>query len=166
MTTTQADYLPVNPRIRDNNDAVVGDGLSAGYGQSKSERLAEMICDPEMFRIIGAAWPLYFRLALKEGGKMVGTYDDIGQPMDVSGKTARNWVKTLEKAKLVTSEMKGHQISIELVGKHMEIAQAKDEVIQVMPPEAPRMTLRQRVAMKLVEVAEETGTKIELKMVI
>ena len=62
---------------------------------------------------------------------MTGTYDEIGQVMATSGKTIRNWVKSLEASGIVQSESKGHRVSIELMGDHMAIAQAPNSISQV-----------------------------------
>ncbi len=170
MSTPHTDLIPGIPRITDNN-AGAGNGLSLGSavsGHSKAARLAEMMSKPETYEEIGSAWFLYLRLVLVEGGKMIGTYDDIGQGMGTVGKTIRNWVKTLEKAGIAKSETKGHHVVIHLLGKHMEIAKAQEEVIQVMSPDVTAttsMSLEMQNATKLLQAAEDAGAPIELRTV-
>lgn len=170
MSTPRTDYVPANAHLAE-NDQQVGNGLSLGpafSGQSKTARLAEMMNKPETYEQIGSAWFLYLRLVLVEGGKMVGTHEEIGRGMGTVGKTIRNWVKTLEKAGIVKSEAKGHQVVIHLLGKHMEIAKAQDELIQVMSPDVTAttsMSLEMQNATKLLQAAEEAGAPIELRTV-
>jgi len=173
MMTTQKDPIPVIPRIGQNTDAVVGTALSVGQRpQSKAARMAEVMKQDGIVSAIGSAWPLYFHLILVEGGKMVGSYDEIGLSMGTVGKTVRNWVKALEKAGIASSETKGHQVRIRLLGEHMDAASAQDEIIQVMASDATgvtgvaAMSPEMRNATRLLQAAEEAGAPIELRTVL
>jgi len=157
----------------DDHIGEIGDAEIAQVSQdvSKADLLARMMSDNKTLEQIGSAWTLYLRLALIEGGRMTGTYDDLGQVMATSGKTIRNWVKSLEASGIVQSESKGHRVSIELLGDHMAIAQAPNSIrqaeVEVKATEAKPMTPLELKALKFVHAAEETGAKLEfnLKMV-
>ena len=123
-----------------------------------------MIKEPQTLKDIGSAWVLYFRLVLVEGGNMVGTYDDIGLALGTNGKTVRNWVKSLERAGIIKCAMKGHQVSIDLIGKHLTIAQAPDSVVVRKESDAPPMSPRMQSVAKIVEAADEAKAKIEIRM--
>lgn len=138
---------------------------------SKSDLLTTMMRDNRTLEQIGSAWTLYLRLALIEGGKMTGTYDEFGQALATSGKTIRNWVKNLEASGIVQSVSKGHRVSIELLGEHMAIAQAPNSIRPVeavdKATEVKPMSPMEIKALKFVHMATETGATLEfnLKMV-
>lgn len=128
--------------------------------------MAEVINEPAVLTEIGAAWLLYLRLVLVESGRVVGTYDEIGQPMGATGKTVRNWVNGLEKRGVVTCERLGHRVSVELLGRHMTIAKAPDHIVKTIAAETIPLSPRMMSAMKIMEVAESSGSPVEFKMVI
>ena len=128
---------------------------------SKSDLLAELVRDSATL-----GWFLYLRLVLTEGGSIVGKYEEIGQVMGTGGKTVRNWVKALESAGIVKSQAKGHQISLQLLGKHIAIAQAPNVVVQKTVAQDIPISDRMKTAMALVEAAERAGSKIQCQLVI
>ncbi len=136
---------------------------------SKADQLADLMRNPETLDHIGAAWFLYLRLILIEGGTITGTYDQIGRDMAISGKTIRNWVSNLEKAGVVQSQSKGHRITIKLLGDHMTIANSPNSIIHVetKAPEVKPLNPLEMKALKFIQTAEETGATLEfnLKMV-
>lgn len=140
-----------------------------GHNVSKTELLANLFRKPEIYEQIGSAWFLYLKLTLIEEGKLTATYDQIGVDMATSGKTIRNWVGRLETAGIVKSVSKGHQVSIELLGEHMEIAQVSNAVIQVVETpkvEFPKMSSMERSALEIVQVIEKNGAGLELRVVL
>ena len=154
--------------MKDGNN---GQNWKAGITQitengSKSDLLAELVRDSATLGLIGAAWFLYLRLVLTESGSIVGNYEEIGQVMGTGGKTVRNWVKALESAGIVKSQAKGHQISLQLLGKHIAIAQAPNVVVQKTVAQDIPMSDRMKTAMALVEAAERAGSKIQCQLVI
>ena len=159
-----------NTEIQNDEISEIGDAENTQVGQdiSKADLLAKMMSDNKTLEQIGSAWTLYLRLALIEGGKMTGTYDEFGQALVISGKTIRNWVKNLEASGIVQSVSKGHRVSIELLGDHMAIAQAPNAISQgeseVKAPEVKPMSPMEIKALKFVHMATETGATLEFNL--
>ena len=134
--------------------------------QCRATLMAELIKEPAVLTEIGAGWLLYLRLVLVENGRVVGTYDEIGQSMGTGGKTVRNWVNGLEERSVVKCERQRHRVSVELLGRHMAIAKAPDHTVQTVAAETIPLSPRMKIAMKIVEAAEAAGAPIECKVVI
>ena len=134
--------------------------------QCRATLMAELLKEPAVMAEIGAGWFLYLRLVLVEGGRVVGTYDEIGQSMGTVGKTVRNWVNGLEERSVVKCERQGHRVSIELLGKHMVIAKAPDHIERSVVSETSLLSPRMKTAMKIIAAAEASGSPIECKVVI
>ena len=128
--------------------------------------MADMLKEPAAMTDIGAGWFLYLRLVWVEGGRVVGTYDEIGQSMGAVGKTVRNWVDKLAERSVVKCERQGHRVSVELLGKHMAMAKAPDHIVKTVAAETMPLSPRMKSAMKIVEAAEAAGSTIECKVVI
>jgi hypothetical protein len=154
------------PADRQNDDL---ENTPIGQNATKTDLLAAIMGDPDIWKRIGSAWVLYLRLVLIEGGKMVATYEEIGRNMATSGKTVRNWVTSLEDAGIVKSATEGHHISVELLGRHMTVSQAPNSIAHPTKPEttpAIPMTPRQLTALKILQTAESAGSSIELKVIL
>ena len=145
--------IPENPLTADNTKAAL---------------LAALVSDPALLKEVGAAWFLYLRLVLVEDGKMIGTYEEIGLAIGVVGKTVRNWAAALETASIVKCEPKGHRVSLELVGKHLEAAKAPTLVQtgEAVAAAAAPMSPRVERALKIIKAAVEGDGQIELKAVL
>jgi hypothetical protein len=148
------------------NETKVEIDAHCGDTRCRATLMAELLKEPAVLAEIGAGWLLFLRLVFVEGGRVVGTYDDIGQSMGIGGKTVRNWVKGLEERNVVKCERQGHRVSVELLGKHMVIAQAPDHILQRVVAEATPLSPRMKSAMKIVEAAEASGSTVECKVVI
>lgn len=153
--------IPENAQAADDAEASGGNGLLP-----QASLLADVIEDEKLCEQIGAAWGLYFRLVLIEGGRMTGTYEEIGQAAGAVGRTARNWVARLRKAGIATVVRKGHQVCLELSERHMAVALAPRCVVRSQGAEQEPMSTRMRDACRLLQAAETAGTPVEVKTVI
>ena len=152
--------------MHDGNKTEVEIDAHDGDTQCRATLMTKLLKEPAVLTEIGAGWLLFLRLVFVEGGRVVGTYDDIGQSMGTGGKTVRNWVKGLEERSVVKCERQGHRVSLELLGKHMVMAKAPDYVVQAATVEANLLSPRMKTAMKIIEAAEAAGSPIECKVVI
>lgn len=125
------------------------------------------MADERICSTVGAAWRLWIRLILVEGGSMAGTQEELGQKLGVSGRTVNSWTSILEKAGVVEKKVKNKRVEINLVGRHLEAATAPDTVavgqaVETTAPESARL----RALKKALEASEEGGSKLEVSMVI
>ena len=137
-----------------------------GDTQCRATLMTKLLKEPAVLTEIGAGWLLFLHLVFVEGGRVVGTYDDIGQSMGTGGKTVRNWVKGLEERSVVKCERQGHRVSLELLGRHMAIAKAPDHIVKTVAADTIPLSPRMKTAMRIVEAAEAAGSTIECKVVI
>ena len=96
---------------------------------------------------------------------MIGTHDQIGENLGVSGNTARNWISALAKSGLVTKSVRGKSVEIRLVDPYLFMARlpeaAKPEPV-AQPVDDPRMALLRTIT----DAAAKADTKIKVEMVI
>ena len=152
--------------VHDGNKTEIENEAQGNDIRCRATLMADMFKEPAVMTEIGSGWFLYLRLVLVEGGRVVGSYDEIGQSMGTVGKTVRNWVNGLEERSVVKCERQGHRVSVELLGKHMAIAKAPDHIVQAVAAETTPLSPRMKTAMKIVEAAEAAGSPIECKVVI
>lgn len=112
-------------------------GFAPSVAASKSAALAGIMRQPAVLQKIGPAWPLYFRLALVEGGRIVGDYRGIGEMMGTPQSTVEKWIAALINGGIAVKRQKGRGIEIELLDPHLAIARMPD---QVAPAESPVVT--------------------------
>lgn len=131
-------------------------GLHRKDTVSKSSALAAIICQPAILQRIGSAWPLYFRLVLVEGGRLIGDYRRIGEMLGKPQSTVEKWVETLVEGGIAIKRHKGRGIEVALCETHMDIATMPEVTAPALLPEAE--TRMDTVTMGVLKVIE--GTRI------
>lgn len=133
----------------------------------KSTALAAVLQDHALMESIGCGWRLFMLLVLLTAGRMVGTWDDIGEAMGTNASTARKWAGRLKTAGVVVITPKGKRVDVGLTERYMAIAQTPDTLpatpeLPARDADTPRMVrLRQ-----LADIADEAGIQLEVRMIV
>lgn len=128
--------------------------------------IKQVLGDASVCERVGAAWRLFFRLLVAEEGKVIGTHDQIGEALGVSGNTARNWIGGLVAAGLAHRAASGRSVEVTLAEPYISMSR-RPKAVQpatavAAPADTPRMALLRTVA----DAAEKADTKIRVEMVI
>lgn len=96
-------------------------------GRLRAERLADLLGRPDAYGGMNVEFKLFVRLLVVEGGRMAGTWDEIGGKLATDGRNARSWAGKLQRSGKATVADKGRKwVEIVLEEPYLGVATAAD----------------------------------------
>lgn len=142
------------------------DNRSGSPSPTKTRLLSALIADAAACDVVGPAWRLVLRLMLVEMGSMIGTYDEIGEAVGISSRTARNWANELAGRRVIEKRQQGRRVKITLLEPYRSVATAPDCVVEKDTPiEAPQDPRIQSL-LEVGRIAVARQSKVEVKLVL
>ena len=131
---------------------------------SKTVLLMEIMHKHDTLDAIGPAWRLYLWLVLIEGGRVVGSYDEIAEKIGVNSRLIRNWSARLEEKGITQNNLKGKRVEISLLEPHKSISMAPDCIEKELPNSAPTDDTIMGM-LQMYEGAKKAKSNIEMKVI-
>lgn len=131
---------------------------------SKSALLIDIMHKHEVLDAIGPAWRLYLWLVLVEGGRVVGSYDEIAEKTGVNNRLIRNWAGRLEGKGITQNSSKGKRVEISLLEPHKSISMAPNYIEKELPNSVPTDDTIMGM-LQIYEGAKKAKSNIEMKVI-
>lgn len=162
---TEQDEVGIASNTHDDNS--LGESDAKVVPCPRLEAVRDLVADATVCEAVGAAWRLWLRLLLIEGGSMTGTREELGQKLGVSGRNVGNWVTALQNNGIVKVCKTGRKMKVELADQHMSVALMPDIVTVDGGAKArPELDDHQRSVLRLMDDARAVGGKVEIRIAV